>query len=90
VNGTRLAKVVTTGFVGGLLVGAVLWSAQIRRSRRELFHRSPMRRLAALGYLGGQPGMDTARLLRDYVRWERHPALRRRGERLLHDLTVHL
>jgi hypothetical protein len=39
--------------------------------------------LAALGYLGGQPGTDTFRILTDYVRWERDPALRRRGEGLL-------
>jgi hypothetical protein len=55
----------------------------MRRSRRELFSRNPLKRLAALGYLSGRPGLDTARILTDYVGWERHPALRRRGERLL-------
>ena len=55
----------------------------MQRSRRELFHKNPFKRLAALGYLGGQPGFDTARILSDYVGWERHPALKRRGERLL-------
>lgn len=74
---------VTAGFLGGLVLGAVVWSAQIRRSRRDLFSRSPVRRLAALGYLGGQPGLDTARILTDYVGWERHPVLRRRAERVL-------
>jgi hypothetical protein len=77
------AKAVTAGFLGGLVLGAVLWSTQIRRSRRELFSRSPLRRLAALGYLSGRPGLDTARILTEYVRWERDPGLRRRGERLL-------
>lgn len=77
------AKAVTAGFLGGLLLGAVVWSTQIRRSRRELFSRNPVRRLAALGYLSGRPGLDTARILTEYVRWERDPALRRRGERLL-------
>ena len=77
------AKAVTAGFLGGLVLGAVVWSTQIRRSRRELFSRSPVRRLAALGYLSGQPGLDTARILTEYVRWERDPALRKRGERLL-------
>lgn len=76
-------KAVTAGFLGGLLLGAVVWSTQIRRSRRELFSRNPVRRLAALGYLSGRPGLDTARILTEYVRWERDPALRRRGERLL-------
>jgi len=77
------AKAVTAGFLSGLVVGAVVWSTQIRRSRRELFSRNPVRRLAALGYLSGQPGLDTARILTEYVRWERDPALRKRGERLL-------
>jgi hypothetical protein len=48
-----------------------------------------MRRLAALGYLGGQPGLDTARILADYVRWERHPRLKRHGEQLLRRMHVH-
>ena len=77
---------VTAGFVGGLIVGAVAWSAQMRRSRRELFSPRPLRRRAALGFLSGRPGLDTVRLLADYVRWEQHPALRRRGERLLRRL----
>ena len=79
-------KAVTAGFLGGLIVGVVVWSTQIRRSRRELFSRNPLKRLAALGYLSGRPGLDTARILTDYVGWERHPALRRRGERLLRRL----
>lgn len=77
------AKAVTAGFLGGLVLGAVVWSTQISRSRRELFSRNPVRRLAALGYLSGRPGLDTARILTEYVRWERDPGLRRRGERLL-------
>lgn len=77
------ASAVTAGFLGGLVLGAVVWSTQMRRSRRDLFSRSPVKRLAALGYLGGRPGLDTARILTDYVGWERHPLLRRRGERVL-------
>jgi hypothetical protein len=42
-----------------------------------------MRRLAALGYLAGQEGVETARLLRDYLAWERQPMLRRRAEGIL-------
>ena len=55
----------------------------MRRSRRELFNKSLVKRLAALGYLGGQPGLDTARILTDYVGWERHPLLRRWAQRVL-------
>jgi len=62
---------VTIGFLGGLVVGAVVWSTQIRRSRRELFSPSRFKRLAALGHLAGQPGLDSAQILADYVGWER-------------------
>lgn len=78
------------GFLGGVLLGAVVWGTQIQRSRRGLFSKNPYRRLAALGYLNGQPGLDTARILSDYVRWERHPALRRRGERILRRMHTNL
>jgi hypothetical protein len=84
------AKAVTAGFLGGLLLGAAAWSTQIHRSRRELFSKRPVKRLAALGYLSGQPGLDTVRILTDYVGWERNPALRRRGERVLRRLQTHL
>jgi hypothetical protein len=92
---TRLAeanqtKAVTIGFLGGLVLGAAVWNSQMRRSRRELFSKSPWKRLAALGYLSGQPGLETARLLTDYVGWERHPALKRRGERVLRRITSDL
>ena len=83
-------KAVTIGFLGGLVIGAAIWGAQISRSRRELFSKSPWRRLAALGYLRGQPGLDTARILTEYVGWERHPVLRRRGTRILRQMTSHL
>jgi hypothetical protein len=68
----------------------VVWSNQIRRSRRDLFSKSPVRRLAALGYLRGQPGVDTARILTDYVGWERHPVLRRRAELVLRRMRAGL
>lgn len=86
----RTSSAVTVGFLGGLLLGAVVWSSQIRRSRRELFNPSPLKRLAALGALAGQPGLDSARILRDYLGWEQQPALRRRAERLLHRMQAHL
>lgn len=76
-------KAVTAGFLGGLIIGLLVWSAQMQRCRRDLFSRSTVRRLAALGYLGGRPSVETARLLAEYARWERRPALRRRAERLL-------
>lgn len=77
------ARVMTAAFLGGLVAGAVIWSMQISRSRRALFAASPVRRLAALGHLAGQPGVETARLLTEYVRWETRPMLRKRAERIL-------
>ena len=83
-------KAVTAGFLGGLIIGLLVWSTQIRRCRRDLFSRSPVRRLAALGYIGGRPSVDAARLLTEYVSWERRPSLRRRAERLLRRMQARL
>jgi hypothetical protein len=79
-----------SGFLAGVVLGAVVWGFQIQRSRRDLFSKHPVKRLAALGYLSGQPGLDTARILTDYVGWERHPGLRRRAERLLRRMQTNL
>jgi hypothetical protein len=76
--------------LGGFAAGVIVWSTQIHRSRRELFNGRPWRRLAALGYLAGRPGHDTVRLLTDYVRWEQHGPLRRRGQRLLKQMQLQL
>ena len=82
--------VATASFVGGVVAGLLLWSMQMRRYRRDLFSGNPLRRLAALGYLGGQPSFETARVLRDYVSWESRTVLRRRGERVLRRVERHL
>jgi hypothetical protein len=74
---------VAAGFLGGLAAGLIVWSQQTRRYRRDLFSRRRLRRLAALGYLRGQHTPDNVRLLRDYVNWETHAKLRRRGARIL-------
>ena len=84
------ARMASAGFVGGLAVGFVLWSVEQRAHRRDLFSPHALRRFAALGYLGGRPGSDTARLLRDYVRWETHPTLRRRARLLLQRVERYL
>ena len=74
-------------FSGGAVLGAaagwVLAQRRLTFHRRDLFSPRPMRRLAALGYLAGQDGVETARLLRDYLAWEQQPMLRRRAEALL-------
>jgi hypothetical protein len=72
---------------GGAMLGAtagwVLAQRRLTFHRRDLFSPRPMRRLAALGYLAGQGGVETARLLRDYLAWERQIMLRRRAEAIL-------
>ena len=76
-------RLITASFVGGVVAGLVLWSLQMRRSRRDLFSPSVLKRLAALGYLGGQPRLENAHLLTEYIRWEQKPALRKRAQHLL-------
>ena len=86
----RTTEFLAAGFVGGILLGVMVWSTQIQRSRRDLFSKSPVKRLAALGYLSGHPGLETARILTDYVGWERHPRLRRRGAQILRRMHTYL
>jgi len=81
-------------FASGAMVGAaagwVLAQRRLTFHRRDLFSPRPMRRLAALGYLAGQGDVETVRLLRDYVSWERQPVLRRRAETILRRLESNL
>jgi hypothetical protein len=74
-------------FAGAVLFGASAgWLAAQRRltyHRRDLFSPRPLRRLAALGFLAGQNEVETVRLLRDYLAWERQPMLRRRAEAIV-------
>lgn len=74
---------VAAGVIMGLTVGLLGWSVHQHRSRRSLFNQQPVKRLAALGYLRAHPSVDSARLLRDYLRWEPHPLLRRNARRVL-------
>ena len=87
---TKLAVAVAVGFTGGLVVGLVVWSQQTHRSRFNLFSAHPWRRMAALGHLRGQRSARNVRLLRDYVEWERHPGLRRRGQIILRQMEESL
>jgi hypothetical protein len=65
-------------------VGVLLVRDQISRSRRDLFSPHPLRRLAALEYLGGVPAsVDTVLLLRDFLQWEQRPLLRKRAQAVL-------
>jgi hypothetical protein len=74
----------------GFLAGAVLAQRSMGRWRSALFSPRPLRRLAALGYLSGHPGLDAVRVLRDYLAWEEHPALRRRAEAIVRRMEATL
>ena len=79
----------TTGFTvlavaAAAALGALLVRDQISRHQRDLFSSHPLRRLAALGYIGGLPAsVDLVLLLRDFIAWEQRPMLRRRASALL-------
>lgn len=83
-SGWGVVGLMAAALVVGLVAGFTGWSDQQHRHRRALFHASPRRRLAALGYLRAHPSVDSARLLRDYLRWEPLPLLRRRARGVLH------
>ena len=78
------------GFAGGLMVCLNVWSQQTRRYRRDLFSSRKLRRLAALGYLRGHNTTENVLLLRDYVNWEKHAKLKRRGLRILRRMEASL
>jgi hypothetical protein len=86
----RRGRWATVGFVGGIVVGLVLWSLQMKRSRRDLFSRNPIKRLAAMGYLGGEPSAENVQLLSDYCRWEPNPMLQKRANRLITRMKARL
>lgn len=72
-------------------VGVLLVRDQISRSKRDLFSPHPLRRLAALEYLGGGPAsVDTVLLLRDFLAWEPRPLLRKRAHAVLARLEAAL
>ena len=81
---------VAAGFVGGLAAGSVMWSRMQRQYRRNLFSNSPLRLVAALGYLRARPTVNTAQLLREYIAWEPRSILRHRGVRMLKRLEATL
>jgi len=76
-------RYVAVGFIGGVAAGSIVWSRMQRQYRRNLFSKSPLRRVAALGYLRARPTVNTAQLLREYVAWEPRSILRQRGVRML-------
>lgn len=87
---TQKASFVAVGFLGGVAAGSLMWSRLQRQYRRNLFSRSPLRRVAALGYLRARPTVNTAQILREYIAWEPRAILRNRGVRMLKRLEATL
>ena len=71
------------GFAAGAAAGFAWWAREQARHHRSLYHPKPMRRLAALGWLSGQPTSESLMVLREYLGWEQNPVLRRRARQLL-------
>jgi len=82
----KFAVAVVVGFV----VGTALAQRSMGRSRSALFSSRPLRRLAALGYLSGHPSVAAVRVLKDYLSWEEHPALRRRAQTIVRRMEANL
>ncbi|HJR35542.1 MAG TPA: hypothetical protein VJ817_11370 [Gemmatimonadales bacterium] len=80
------AALVASATAAGLVGGWMLAQRYLGAQKAALFSQNPRRRHAAIGYLAGRPSPETVRLLRDYLAWERHPALRRRGLRVVREL----
>lgn len=87
----RTTALTALAIAGAAALGALLVRDQMSRHRRNLFSPHPLRRLAALGYLGGRPAsVDTILLLRDFIAWESLPLVRRRATLLLARLEASL
>ncbi len=84
------ARYIAAGFVGGVAAGSLVWNRLQHNCRRELFNRSALKRVAAMGYLRARPSVSNAQLLREYIAWEPRSILRQRGARILKSLEATL
>jgi hypothetical protein len=79
----RRSGLALAGFLAGIVAGSLVWTGVRHNLRGQLFSRSALERFVALTYLAAHPTLETARLLGDYVRWEKRALLRKQGARLL-------
>lgn len=86
----KTSRYAALGFLSGAACGAIVWAKLQQQFRRDLFNRNAVRRVAALGYLRAKPTVDSVRLLREYIGWERNPLLRHRGAKLLKRIEANL
>lgn len=86
----RRKLAVLVGAAAGVALGWILSQHALRQHREDLFSANPLKRLTALTGLQGTVAVETVRLLRDYLDWERHPALRRRAKALVRRMEAAL
>lgn len=80
----QIAGISVLAAAAAAVLGVLFVRDQMSRHRRDLFSSRPLRRLAALGYIAGaSPTVDSVRLLRDYIAWERQPLIRRQATQVL-------
>jgi hypothetical protein len=87
--GTR-GLLLVGGALAGLVVGWQMAQRRLDRHRAELFSPATARRADALAYLAGERSEAAARVLREYLVWERDPGLRKRAGVLLRRLELSL
>ena len=72
-------------------LGLLVLRDQVARRRRDLFSSSPVRRLAALRYLGGEPAsVGAVTVLRDFRAWEPRRLLRNQAAAVLERMESEL
>ncbi len=79
----RTAGIAVAGAAAVSALGLLFVRDQMNRHRRNLFSPRPLRRLAALSYIGKHPDVENAHLLRDYIGWEQEPKLKKRATAIL-------
>ena len=72
-------------------LGALVLRDQVVRHRRNLFSSNPVRRLAALRHLNGEPAtVDAVTVLRDFSSWEPRSLLRNQAAAVLERMESEL
>ena len=72
-------------------LGALVLRDQVVRHRRDLFSSNPVRRLAALWHLYGEPAtVDAVTVLRDFSAWEPRRLLRNQAAAVLERMESEL
>ena len=72
-------------------LGALVLRDQVVRHRRNLFSANPVRRLAALRHLNGEPAtVDAVTVLRDFSAWEPRSLLRNQAAAVLERMESEL